>query len=111
AYVEPGAFLCAEDGKQQLEAHLLEHRPDRVVIAACSPREYERAFMGVLQRAGINPYFLQMTNIREQVAWVTPDEQEAVRKACVQIRGAVARVARHEPLERRELEMCRDVVV
>jgi len=111
AYVKPVGYLCAEDGKQFLEADLGEERPERVVIAACSPREYERAFMEVLERAGINPYFLQMTNIREQVAWVTPDAEQATAKACAQIRGAVARVQLHAPLFKTELDVCRDVVV
>jgi heterodisulfide reductase subunit A len=111
AYVRAVDFLCAEDGKQFLETDLGEERPERVVIAACSPREYERAFMQVLERGGMNPYFLQMTNIREQVAWVTPDREQATRKACTQIRGAAARVRLHQPLFRTELEMCRDVVV
>ena len=111
AYVKPVDFLCSEDGKQFLETDLGEERPERVVIAACSPREYERAFMQVLDRTGINPYFLQMANIREQVAWVTPDPEQATCKACAQIRGAVARVQLHQPLVRTELDVCRDVVV
>ena len=111
AYVKPVAYLCAEDGKQFLEADLGEEQPERVVIAACSPREYERAFMESLARSGINPYFLQMTNIREQVAWVTPNAEQATAKACAQIRGAVARVELHAPLFKTELDVCRDVVV
>jgi heterodisulfide reductase subunit A len=111
AYVKPAGFLCAEDGRQFLEADLLQERPDRVVIAACSPREYQRAFMQVLERAGMNPYFLQMANIREQVAWVTPDIEQATGKACAQIRGAAARVGLHQPLFKTELDACRDVVV
>jgi heterodisulfide reductase subunit A len=111
AYVKPAAYLCAEDGKRFLETDLGAERPERVVIAACSPREYERAFMQVLERAGMNPYFLQMANIREQVAWVTPDAEQATRKACAQTRGAAARVRLHQPLFKTELEVCRDVVV
>ncbi|MBI5084802.1 MAG: CoB--CoM heterodisulfide reductase iron-sulfur subunit A family protein [Acidobacteria bacterium] len=111
AYVKPVAYLCAEEGKQFLENDLGQQRPDRVVIAACSPREYERAFMQVLERAGLNPYFLQMVNIREQVAWVTPDISQATSKACAQIRAAAARVSLHQALIKTELEVCRDVVV
>jgi heterodisulfide reductase subunit A len=111
AYVKTAGFLCSADGQQWLEDDLKAEQPDRVVIAACSPREYEAAFMAVLGRAGINPYFLQMANIREQVAWVTPDPEEALAKASAQIRGAAARVAEHEPLEKTELEVCRDALV
>ena len=111
AYVKSVEFLCAEDGKRFLEEDLKRERPDRVVIAACSPREYESAFMQVLAAAGINPYFLQIANIREQVAWVTPDRKQATDKACAQIRGAIARVRLHQPLESKEIEACRDVLV
>ena len=111
AYTARAEFPCSEDGRRWLVEHIRTNRPDRVAIGACSPREYERAFRSALEEAGLNPYFLQMANIREQVAWVTPDRAQATAKALAQIRGAVARVARHAPLERRELDVCRDVVV
>ena len=111
AYIKPIDFLCSDEGKQWFEADLKKEQPDRVVVAACSPREYESTFMGVLRQAGINPYFLQMVNIREQVAWMTPDAEQATRKAAAQIRAAIARVKEHQPLEKMELEVCRDVLV
>jgi heterodisulfide reductase subunit A len=111
AFVKSADFLCSEDQQNFLEADLKAERPDRVVIAACSPREYESTFMRVLERSGMNPYFLQMANIREQVAWVTPDPEQATRKACRQIRAAAARAARHQPLEKTTVEASRDVVV
>jgi heterodisulfide reductase subunit A2 len=110
-YVRSVEFLCSEEGKQFLEKDLIENRPDRVVIAACSPREIGSTFMQCMQNAGLNPYFLQIANIREQVAWVTPDPEQATPKACAAIRAAVARVCLHEPLERKELDVCRDVLV
>jgi len=76
----PVEFICAAEGKEFLKDHLIANRPDRVVVAACSPREYESTFMQILAEAGINPYYLQMVNIREQVAWVTPDPAQATRK-------------------------------
>jgi heterodisulfide reductase subunit A len=110
-YVRSVEFLCSEEGKQFLEKDLMENRPDRVVVAACSPREVESTFMQCLQNAGMNPYFVQIANIREQVAWVTPDPERATPKACAAIRAAVARVCLHEPLERKELDVCRDALV
>lgn len=111
AYVKPAGFLCAAEGKEFLKNDLLAERPDRVVIAACSPREYEKAFMQVLAEAGMNPYFLQMVNIREQVAWVTPDPDQACQKACALIRAAARRVALHQPLEKKQLEARTEVVM
>jgi heterodisulfide reductase subunit A len=111
SYITPVDFLCSEDGKQFLEQDLAEKKPDRVVVAACSPREYENAFRQVLGRAGLNPFFVQMVNIREQVAWVTPDVEQATTKAARLIRGAIARVARHQPLETREIDASPNVLV
>jgi len=111
AYVKPVGFLCAAEGKEFLKEDLLAERPDRVVIAACSPREYEKAFMQVLAEAGINPYLLQMVNIREQVAWVTPEADEARQKAGTLIRAAARRVALHQPLEKKQLEARTEVII
>jgi heterodisulfide reductase subunit A len=111
SFVKACDFLCSGDGRDFLREDLKKQRPDRVVIAACSPRQYERAFMQTVSEAGLNPYFLQMVNLREHVAWVTPDSRQATQKACAQIRSAVARVPLQEPLERKEVEACRDVLV
>lgn len=111
AFVKTCDYLCSEEGQNFLREDLKAEKPDRLVVAACSPRDYESTFMRVAGEAGVNPYFLQMVNIREQVAWVTPDPGQAARKACTLIRAAVARVALHQPLEARSLEVCRDVLV
>lgn len=111
AYVKPADFLCSEEGQRAWEEDLAAERPDRVVVAACSPREYEAAFRGAVARAGVNPYLMQMANIREHVAWMTPDPGEATEKALAQIRAAVARAALQQPLEKTQLEVCRDVLV
>jgi len=111
AYVKMAGFLCAAEGKEFLKDELLAERPDRVVIAACSPREYEKAFMQVLAEAGINPYLLQMVNIREQVAWVTPDPDQAREKACALILAAARRAALHQPLEKKQLDARSEVVI
>jgi len=111
AYVKEVDYLCAEDGRQWFAQDLLEEKPDRAVVAACSPREYESAFRQVLEQAGMNAYFLQMVNIREQVAWVTPDSAQATAKAAHLIKGAVARAALHSPLEVKEIEASPNVLV
>jgi heterodisulfide reductase subunit A len=111
SYAAKVEFICSAEGKTFFKEHLLANRPDRVVVAACSPREYENTFMQILSEAGINSYFLQMVNIREQVAWVTPDPAQATQKATTAIRSAMARVSRQVPLEKKELEANNDVLV
>lgn len=104
-------FLCSEDGKEFLENDLKENSIDRVVISACSPREHENTFMRVLSNAEINPYLMQMVNVREQVAWVTEDKAKAADKAARHINAAIKRVILHDPLEKKEIDICPDVLI
>lgn len=104
-------FICSEDGKLQFEESLKAEQPDRVVVAACSPRDHEATFRRCLSNAGMNPYLMQMVNIREQIAWVTEDPAAATEKAISAIRGAVGRVQMQQPLEKKQLEVCPDALV
>ncbi|MBF0568011.1 MAG: CoB--CoM heterodisulfide reductase iron-sulfur subunit A family protein [Nitrospirae bacterium] len=110
-YFKTCELMCSDDGKAYLRDEIAAEKPDRIVIAACSPREHENTFMRVLSGAGMNPYLMQMVNIREQVAWVTPDVRLASLKAAALIKGAVKRVAFHKPLEMKSIEMSPDVMV
>ncbi len=104
-------FICSENGRRQFEDHLKQEQPERVVVAACSPRDHETTFRRCMTNAGLNPYLLQMVNIREQIAWVTEDPDAATEKAIVAIRGAVNRVKLQQPLEKMQCEICPDVLV
>ena len=104
-------FMCSEDGKENLEKDLVDNKIDRVVVSACSPRDHENTFMRVLTKAGINPYLMQMVNTREQIAWVTEDKEKATAKAALYISAASKRVALHDPLEKKEIDICPAVLV
>ena len=110
-YVKSYNLLCSEEGKNFLADDIIKQKPDRVVIVACTPKEHEKTFRKVLQKAGLNPYLFQMVNIREQVAWVTSDKTSATEKAKSYIRAAVRRVALQEPLEKKEIDCNTDVLV
>lgn len=104
-------FLCAPDGKEFLKNDIQAHKLSRIVIAGCSPKENEHTFREILKSAGLNPFFLQIANIREQCAWVIQEKQDATEKAGNLIRGAIKRVRLHEPLETKTIECCADVLV
>jgi len=110
-YFKTCDYLCSEEGKIFLEEDLKGEKPERVIITACSPRDYEKTFRECVSKCAINPYLMQMINFREQLAWVTADPDEAAGKATSYIRGAAARVARHTPLVEKEIEVCPDVLV
>lgn len=85
-------YTCAEPGQQEIQRVIREKNLNRVVVASCSPTSYETIFRKCIQDAGINPYLLEMANIREHCAWVTPGNREvATRKAKDIVKIAVAR--------------------
>ena len=84
-------YTCSDPGQQEIQQTIFDHKLNRVVVASCSPASYEPIFRQCIQAAGLNPYLLEMANIREHCSWVTPDSEAATRKAVDIVRVAVAR--------------------
>jgi heterodisulfide reductase subunit A len=84
-------YTCSDPGQQEIQHAIFEHKLNRVVVASCSPASYETIFRQCIQGAGLNPYLLEMANIREHCSWVTQDGQSATRKAKDIVKVAVAR--------------------
>lgn len=103
--------LCSGEGQELIGKEIEAHQLNRIVVAACSPKEHEVTFNKVLKKSGLNPFLLQIANIREQCSWVIKDKVVATEKAKVIIKAAVERVIYHEPLETREIECQSDVLV
>jgi heterodisulfide reductase subunit A len=104
-------LLCSDDGRELITKDIRKRQLNRVVIAACSPKEHEITFRKALQEAGLNPYLLQIANIREQCAWVINDRILATDKAKAMIKAAAKRVIYHSPIKRKEIECVPDVLV
>jgi heterodisulfide reductase subunit A2 len=98
-------YVCSNPGQEMITQDIRDMDLDRIVVAACSPRMHEPTFRRALATGGINPYFLEMANIREQCSWVHDDPRLATDKALALTRAAVRRVALHEPLEKRHVDM------
>jgi len=85
-------YTCADPGQQEIKRYILENNLNRVVVASCSPRLHEPTFRHCITEAGLNPYLLEMANIREHCSWVhLQDREAATRKAQDIVRVAVAR--------------------
>lgn len=110
-FTETYDLLCSPAGKKFVEDRVREIKPDCVVVAACSPKTHEKTFQTALENGGLNKGMLQMANIREHVAWVTPDKQAATQKAIALIRAALQRIPHNEALEARAMECITDVVI
>jgi heterodisulfide reductase subunit A len=98
-------FVCSDPGQDIVKKDIKEQNLNRVVIASCSPRLHELTFRRTLASVGLNPYLMEMANIREQVAWVTEDKELATQKAKALVSAAVKKVSYHQPLEIREVSM------
>ena len=66
-------YMCSNPGQEMIVQDIHEHGLTRVVVASCSPRMHEGTFRGAIKRAGLNPYMLEMANIREQCSWIHED--------------------------------------
>jgi len=111
ATVKRNPLLCSEEGRQFLADDLQAGELDRIVVAGCSPKEHEATFQKVCATAGLNPYYSHLANIRELAAWATEDKALATAKAKSYLHAAVRRVARHQPLEVREIDAVADALV
>ena len=98
-------YMCSDPGQELIKGDIKEYGLTHVVVASCSPRMHEPTFRGVVEEAGINPYCLEMANIREQCSWVHEEREWATEKAKQLVASAVAKAALLHPLEEREAEV------
>jgi len=92
-------YLCGDPGQNLIQQDILQHRLNRVVVAACSVRMHEPTFRACVAQAGLNPFLMEMANIREQDTWVhAHDPEGALRKAMELVAAAVAKVRYARPL-------------
>ncbi len=105
-YTDKPLYTCSQDSQERMKEIIKEHRLNRVVTSACSPSTHEPLFMSTLQESGINKYFFEMANIRDQCSWVHPTEPElATEKAKRLTRMAVANAAAAEALQELEFDV------
>ena len=99
-------YVCSDPGQELIQRDIEKYDLNRVVVAACSPRLHEPTFRRCVEEAGLNPYCLEMANIREHCSWVHMDDPaRATEKAKDLVRMAVAKARELEPLEEIEVEV------
>jgi heterodisulfide reductase subunit A len=93
-------YTCSEPGQLEIKKAIDENKLNRVVIASCSPRMHEPTFRATLSEAGLNPYLLEMANLREHCSWVHMGEPDkATEKSKDLVKMAVARARNLEAQE------------
>ena len=91
-------YMCSENGQALIRQAIHEHGLTGVVVCSCSPRMHEATFRKTATLAGINPYMVEIANIREHCSWIHKDKAEATEKAIILARTAVAKVQLNAPL-------------
>ncbi len=105
-------YACSEPGQQEIKDDILEYELDRIVLASCSPRLHEPTFRKMMQAAGLNPYLLEMANLREQCSWVHMKEpKSATQKATDLVKMAVSRVKLLWPLTEETLPLTKRTLI
>ena len=104
-------YMCSDPGQALLQQDIREFHLNRIVVASCSPHLHEHTFRVATEKGGLNPFFMQMVNIREHDSWVHTDRKAATLKAMQMVRAAVRRVVFHRPLERGRIPVHPDVLV
>ncbi len=111
-YAVDSKYMCSEPGQKEIIEAIEEHNLNRIVVAACSPRMHEPTFRRAAQAAGINPYFVDMANIREHCSWVHIQEKEkATEKSKDLVRMSVARARLLEPQEKMKVAVKKSTLV
>jgi heterodisulfide reductase subunit A len=111
-YTKDNRYTCADPGQDEIRKAIKEHKLNRVVVAACSPRMHEPTFRKTCSEAGLNPYFFEMANIREFSSWCHPNTpKEATEKAKEIVRMAVAKARLLNPLKEIEVPVTNKALV
>jgi heterodisulfide reductase subunit A len=88
--VEEFENLCSIDGRKIIRDKVINHGLDRVVIAACSPITHEKIFQDYIKP--LNPYLMDMVNLREQCSWVHNKCGDPTEKAIHLINASIGKV-------------------
>ena len=90
-HAEDYQYMCSEAGQAKIINAIHEKNLTGIVVCSCSPRMHEATFRKAAQKAGLNPYMVEIANIREHCSWIHKDMEEATLKAVILARAAIAK--------------------
>ena len=91
-------YMCSQAGQDMIQEKIRELGLTGVVVCSCSPRMHEATFRKACEKAGLNPYMVEIANIREQCSWIHKDKLSGTEKAVLLGKAAVAKVHLNTPL-------------
>lgn len=118
ALLEPGVvhaeeyqYMCSEAGQSKIKAAIQEKHLTGLVVCSCSPRMHESTFRKAAESAGLNPFMVEIANIREHCSWIHKNRQDATEKAVILARAAIAKVQLNTPLQAGESRVVKRALV
>ncbi len=110
-HAEDYQYMCSEAGQSKIQEAIKEKHLTGVVVCSCSPRMHENTFRKAVEKAGLNPYMLEIANIREHCSRIHKNREEATEKAIILARAAVAKVHLNAPLQPGESKVVKRALV
>ena len=104
-------YMCSQSGQELVKDTIKEYNLTGVVICSCSPRMHENTFRKAAASVGMNPYLVEIANIREQCSWIHKDIDEATEKAIILGRTAIAKLRLNAPLTSGETSVTKRALV
>ncbi|MGV8155147.1 MAG: FAD-dependent oxidoreductase [Alkaliphilus sp.] len=110
-YADDYKYLCSDPGQELIKKTIVDNKLEGIVVAACSPNMHESTFRAAAKAAGLNPYRVEITNIREQTSWVHSNKEDATIKAIQLIKATVEKVKKSEDLFPQQIPLTKKVLV
>lgn len=111
-YTAKNRYMCSEPGQAEIKKAIEEQKLNRVIVAACTPRMHEPTFRECVSSVGLNPYLVDMANIREQCSWVhMGDRKAATKKARDIMKAYIARARFLEAQDETEIPVTKATLV
>jgi len=111
-FATKNTYMCSEPGQQEIKKAIDEHKLSRVIVAACSPRMHEPTFRACVKEVGLNPYLVDMANIREQCSWVHMEDRTAATEKAKDIMNAYIGRARYlQPQDETRIPVAQSALV
>jgi heterodisulfide reductase subunit A len=110
-YATDYTYMCSQSGQDLIKDAVKKYGLTGVVVCSCSPRMHEKTFRKAVNSIGMNPYMLEIANIREQCSWVHKDKEVGTEKAISLMKAAVAKVELDAPLTAGETPVVKRALV
>ena len=110
-YATDYTYMCSQSGQDLIKDAVKKYGLTGVVVCSCSPRMHEKTFRKAVNSVGMNPYLLEIANIREQCSWVHKDKEIGTQKAIALMKAAVAKAELDSPLTAGETPVVKRALV